>query len=351
MARMVRRPWILSAVTATPDERPENPTAQVIHFEEATVNDSEDTQQRPTVVGRLSDKDVWIYTIFTPEAVATFEAEVDVDMRIYEIRGGVINLVKYEVVTCTPVAMIVHEFKFIGSEGCTTFGAPTNCMLHPAVDALEQPDADEADWEPSQENSEAVGAEIMTLFSHIHEGSAADAEGSPLDAADCGGYRNAIISEPQQRTLQTADAWYVPSRPLPATHRAAATNDDMDVHQQTPMIPTRSERKKPEELATTPESPLLFGSSSSSGPLTRQSTESTGKRKRSGHQGGVAHNTPPMFSTPIASVTAEDAAAATAGPECDAPTRVGSGISPPKRRSSKSKDDLIEWIGLYFNKF
>ena len=71
MSRSISRPWIVEAVTS-PGPLPTLPSAQVVGFEDTPVEDSDDTQHRVQIVGRLSDKQVWIYAIFTVDAVEHF---------------------------------------------------------------------------------------------------------------------------------------------------------------------------------------------------------------------------------------------------------------------------------------
>ena len=75
MSRTIARPWIVDAVTSHAP-LPSMPSAQVIGFEDTTVADSEDTQRREQIVGRMSDKQVWIYAIFTVDAIASFEVRL-----------------------------------------------------------------------------------------------------------------------------------------------------------------------------------------------------------------------------------------------------------------------------------
>jgi hypothetical protein len=408
----------------------------MIHFEDAgALPDSEDTQQRVTVVGRLSDKELWVYAIFTPEAVARFEDDEDMPS-IYSIRGGVINLVLYEVVASEPLAVVVHDFKFIGSEGCTTFGAPINCNHHPPIQlhlqqkaaaaAVLQPDRDgeidltdgvEAEWEPSQENSEALGAEVMNLLSHIHDDSAvaavavmpggaaavccvvgagahqrATSSHPPVPAgSSAGGYRSSIITGPQQHALQAASAWYVPGGgavllnvpPVVSLEDEPPTTADDGLQPTPPTLahPTPTARTHSRThiiTATAPvteqASPLLLGSPElSSSAATHQSTESTGKRKRSPLDSGsvvkgqhiINFNTPYHQSATQLQLAHRESDEPPLGQlllhELSAtfpPSLPGASKRSPstnsdrvalKPRSSKSRADLVVWIGLYFN--
>lgn len=107
MSLYLRTPWIARAVRGK-GTRPTNPAVQVVAIGRTTDTDSQSqdggndgdgdgdggVSTRELVLAKLSDREVWVYAVFTPAAVCTFEDDGDMGRPITEIRGGLVNLTR-----------------------------------------------------------------------------------------------------------------------------------------------------------------------------------------------------------------------------------------------------------------
>eukprot|EP00039_Didymoeca_costata_P001177 m.50382 g.50382 ORF g.50382 m.50382 type:complete len:331 (-) comp10666_c0_seq2:843-1835(-) len=137
MSTILKKPWIKKAVVsafqknlsnALHNKRVFRPLAQILSFQ------SHSSFPGVAAVGRLSDGFLWIFTIFKTSAETSLTDDKDVNLSLSECRGGIISLSNYEIVPSQPVvSIVIHDFEFVGSEGCLAFGDPCDCMLNKDV--------------------------------------------------------------------------------------------------------------------------------------------------------------------------------------------------------------------------
>jgi hypothetical protein len=103
MSSYLRNPWIRRAVQqGGAGALRANPAAQIIAAD-YVGNESQASEEADganaggeggMLVAQLSDKDVWVYAVFTPHALLAFERDEDFGRPLTALRGGIVHLTR-----------------------------------------------------------------------------------------------------------------------------------------------------------------------------------------------------------------------------------------------------------------
>jgi len=333
MSRTIR-PFIADAIAAYLKPLPTMPSVQVIGFEDMPVADSEDTQRRVQLVCKLSDKELWIYAIFTVDAIEHFE-DSGCSTCLTGICGGVIILKEYSVAHSNPLAIVVDEFAFVGSEGCLAFGDPIYCMQNETVARLAATYCSVARVIPDseQEDSAALVTELVDIMSHISPPPQTEENVADLDAYSPypgGVYRSSIISSRQKQMLKAASAWF------PQTTGAGE-------HAPVSLQSSPAQSIAPYKISST--SPILTKSLSKTPQDIQVISPTIVSPKEKSHQRehAIPEYLPIKPKPPRKLVAKSRAGSLKARPPATAKKK---GTLPS--RNKWSKNDLISWIGIYW---
>eukprot|EP00729_Bicosta_minor_P008286 gene8286-33009_t len=222
MSRTIR-PFIADAIAAYLKPLPTMPSVQVIGFEDMPVADSEDTQRRV-----------------------------------------------YSVAHSNPLAIVVDEFAFVGSEGCLAFGDPIYCMQNETVARLAATYCSVARVIPDseQEDSAALVTELVDIMSHISPPPQTEENVADLDAYSPypgGVYRSSIISSRQKQMLKAASAWFPQTigagehAPVSLQSSPAQSTAPYKISSTSPIL-TKSLSKTPQDVPSCKVSSRLFES-------------------------------------------------------------------------------------------
>lgn len=239
-----------------------------------------------------------------------------------------------------PLAIVIDEFAYIGSEGCFAFGDPVFFMKHRnaagharthGIDsdanagAGATSNASDTDADGGQEDSAALVTELVTIISHSHSQSQQDdalvavhSRQLPLPG---GVYRSSLITAPQLEKLQANDAWFSQALP-PPIQQTDVTETNMSAEADLwPPSPSAISAAQPKSM----QPPDAFALHSSA-PRTHESVVMRTTKTKT--------NTTPRF------------------PETSA-VNVG---AVPKEKETRlrslgkwTKDDLEKWCGLYWD--